>query len=47
MIDIGKESKEQVEDYMLTRYTCYLIVQNGDSKKRRNCLLTNIFCSSN
>ena len=33
MVGLGSGSKRKVQDYMLTRYACYLIAQNGDSKK--------------
>jgi DNA-damage-inducible protein D len=33
MVDIGSGTKRRVKDYELTRYACYLIVQNGDPRK--------------
>ena len=33
MVVLGSGAKRKVQDYMLTRYACYLIAQNGDSKK--------------
>jgi DNA-damage-inducible protein D len=33
MVEIGSGAKRQVEDIRLSRYACYLIVQNGDPSK--------------
>ena len=30
----GKGKQEYIEDYKLTRYACYLVAQNGDSRKK-------------
>lgn len=33
MVEIGSGTKRIKKDYKLTRYACYLIAQNGDSRK--------------
>lgn len=33
MVQIGSDAKREVEDFHLSRYACYLIVQNADPKK--------------
>ena len=34
MVDLGSGSQRDIDDVMLTRYACYLIAQNGDSRKQ-------------
>nr|WP_288556708.1 hypothetical protein [uncultured Mediterraneibacter sp.] len=34
MVSIGSGAEREVLDYKLSRYACYLIVQNGDSRKK-------------
>lgn len=33
MVELGSRAKRSLTDFMLTRYACYLIAQNGDPKK--------------
>ncbi|MFO1228759.1 MAG: BRO family protein [Alicycliphilus sp.] len=34
MVRLGSGAERPVEDFMLTRYACYLIAQNGDPRKQ-------------
>jgi hypothetical protein len=34
MIALGKGAEKEIDDILLTRYACYLIAQNGDSRKQ-------------
>ena len=37
MVEIGSKTERALDDIALTRYACYLIAQNGDSKKEEIC----------
>ncbi|MFF5383275.1 BRO family protein [Pedobacter suwonensis] len=43
MIGNNKDAPKLLEDMALTRYACYLIVQNGDSKKEEIAFAQNYF----
>ena len=34
MIHLGKGGTRYIDDYKLSRYACYLIAQNGDSRRK-------------
>lgn len=34
MVNVGSGAERTIDDYELSRYACYLIVQNGDSRKK-------------
>jgi len=35
VIEAGKGAQHVIDDILLTRYACYLIAQNGDSRKEQ------------
>ena len=43
MIKLAKNAIRKVEDYKLSRYACYLIAQNGDSRKTTIALAQTYF----
>ena len=43
-ICMPKGATKEISDYELSRYACYLIVQNGDSRKKGNCIRSDLFC---
>ncbi|MEP7197624.1 MAG: DNA damage-inducible protein D [Saprospiraceae bacterium] len=42
-VSIGSGAEKEIDDILLTRYACYLIAQNGDSRKQEIAFAQNYF----
>ncbi len=43
MVGIGSKTEREIDDILLTRYACYLVAQNGDSRKEEIAFAQNYF----
>lgn len=43
MVAIGSGAEKEIDDILFTRYACYLVAQNGDSRKQEIAFVQNYF----